>query len=215
MGRAAPVVPDKRPRELKLTGRLRSVPPAAPFFPIIRPARHDLTGHLGRRLGVPRDESHPGPAPMTPEPSPDPVSPTPLAAWSAELRPRGPVEAWLVARAARASTRVDRLADAADAIEARDADDPSLRRLRRDEAAERCLHQSLALLARGRKQGLWASAVEARPAAITAGAPRIIESPDADELWPSPRALASSLVARIGNPAGDRPTALPTFHPRI
>ena len=136
-------------------------------------------------------------------------------AWAADLRPVGAVEGWLVARAARASARVDRLADRADAAEAGGQQEDHDRLRRAEAAAEREVHRSLALLARGRKQGLWASAVEARPAAITAGAPRIIESPDADELWPSPRALASSLVARIGNPEGDRPTALPTFHPRI
>ena len=92
----------------------------------------------------------------------------------------------------------------ADAIEARDADDPSLRRLRRDEAAERCLHQSLALLARGRSKPRPPWAVDPTPSPVEAvAAPPV-----------APRPSGPPLYYRIGNPEGDLPTSLPTTHLR-
>ena len=176
---------------------------------------------------------------MTHDPTPNtaPIPAAVLAAWSADLRPRCPVETWIVARAARSAARVDRLADAANALEARDPDDPSLPRLRREEAAaERRVHQALALLSRGRSksQPLWSVDPDNSPAAIEPAKPaggyipaasppnRPTPAPPPREPGttsphvpriPSPRPSGFPLYQRIGNPEGDLPISLSTSHP--
>ena len=143
------------------------------------------------------------------------------AAWAAELRPVGTIEAWLVDRAARSSLRVDRLADEADGVEASktratDADEAaSLEkarvRLRREEAAaERDVHRALALLARGRKAGTWEGI--ATEAVVAPNPPRF-EAVAAAASRPSTPCPPAE--RRIGNAQGDLPTALPIVHLRM
>ena len=119
-------------------------------------------------------------------PEPDALT----AAWTAELRPEGPVESWLVARAARAAARVDRLALEADEAEARGLEKPHDRLRRAEAAAERCVHQSLGQLTRARKQRLAAekAAAVALMPSPSPSPPRFVEPTSDVPLWPDPRA---------------------------
>lgn len=164
------------------------------------------------------------------------------AAWAAELRPVGPVEHWIVARAARLATRVDRLADQGDAVEAsgivqarsgNDVEAAKLEvqrgRLRREEAAaERAVHQAIGLLARGRKAGTWVGVAEEIAVGRVVELPTVVRKPEpcdvldgevpvpqVEVMIPPTRWQDPSMSWRISNPGGDLPAALPTVHLRM